>query len=95
MSAAGSKRAGSGVIEFLCSRGIRINAQNRYGQTALMIAASRQNPSAVQSLIKAGADANVRDGLGRTALSYASSPRRNTVATRKVTELIRKATTKE
>lgn len=58
-------------IKFLVDRGADLNAQNKYGQTALMLAASHPNPGETNFLISRGADVNLRDKDKETALTYA------------------------
>ena len=48
-----------------------MNARTNKGFTALMYAAIGGHAEAIIALIEAGADVNVRDRLGRTALDYA------------------------
>ena len=54
----------------LIEAGADVNAQTKYGYTALMYAAG-YNASYTAQLIKAGADVNVKDDAGHTALMYA------------------------
>jgi ankyrin repeat protein len=48
-----------------------VNAQNNQGQTALMRAAEHNLVNNVRLLMHAGADFNLRDKEGRTAITYA------------------------
>ncbi len=53
------------------AKGIDVNAHDEYGNTVLMEAASDiQNPDIITALIKAGADAKVKDKDGKTAWDY-------------------------
>ena len=54
-------------IENVLKKGIDINCQNKFGRTALMIAAAH-NSDAVMLLLNYGADPNLADHQGRTAL---------------------------
>jgi hypothetical protein len=54
----------------LVRAGARINAQNKGGQTALMILAARDETDEIRSALKAGANARLKDWMGRTALDY-------------------------
>jgi uncharacterized protein len=53
--------------------GARVDAQDREGRTALMLAAFNGQTAAVASLLERGAEPGQRDGAGRNALMYASS----------------------
>ncbi|MBD5433388.1 MAG: hypothetical protein HDR35_03695 [Treponema sp.] len=55
----------------LIKAGADVNAQTKYGYTALMYAAG-YNASYTAQLIKANADVNVKDDAGHTALMYAA-----------------------
>ena len=48
-----------------------LRARNRYGQTALHIAARRNNLGIVRALIDAGADPHIRDAYSETAIKVA------------------------
>jgi ankyrin repeat protein len=61
-----------GLLKELMSAGARIDAMNSVGQNALFVAA-RNNVEAVDLLIKSGADLNVRDEDGQTALMAMAS----------------------
>jgi ankyrin repeat protein len=60
------------VFRFLLSRGARVNYRNRWGQTALVLAARYQNWDLVRLLLDHGADPNVRNWNGATPLIYAA-----------------------
>ncbi len=59
------------VIDFLLDRGLRVDAGDHAGATALVVAASHARPRVVRHLLARGADANLRDAGGDTALSHA------------------------
>lgn len=52
----------------------RLNEVNEHKQTLLMLAVSENNLYKVKRLIEAGADLNLQDKKGRTALMYALAP---------------------
>lgn len=58
-------------VKFLVDRGADVNAQNKWGQTALMMAANNGLLNIVNFLIDNGAKVNLRDKDGETALRYA------------------------
>ena len=60
------------IVQVLLDAGSNVNAENPYGRTALMAAASRGNRDIVQSLLAAGADVNRKDHQGYTALIFAA-----------------------
>jgi TonB family protein len=56
--------------EDLLKAGAKVNAVNDEGMTALMLIAQHGDPDEVGTLLKAGADARLKDAEGRTALDY-------------------------
>lgn len=58
-------------VRALLIRGADINAPDKDGKTALMIAAEHGELECVQILLEAGADRALLDKLGKTALDYA------------------------
>ena len=65
----------SKIIHFLIQKGADINAQEIYGNTALIYAVRDTNSDAdymnnVKALVESGADLNIEDGVGRRALFY-------------------------
>lgn len=67
----------AGHLEPFLQRGVPINARDKEGKTALMIAAASPRDhalgvGAVSHLVAKGADINLQDELGRTALMYAA-----------------------
>lgn len=60
------------LIKMLIGARANINAQNRFGNTALMIALERGFDSIVQALLEAQADVNIQNNEGKTALMIAA-----------------------
>ena len=61
------------VIERLVELGADVNARDKFGMTALMMALDSTNPEVIDLLVKLGADVNARDtSLGRTILMLAA-----------------------
>ena len=56
------------LVDLLTTRGCSINACNVYGQTPLYLCCTKDS---VMACVKAGADLNIRDKLGRNYLHYA------------------------
>lgn len=67
----GDRSDPNGFGEFLVERGADLNARNRLGQTALMIAATQHSLDITNFLIAKGANVNLRDKDKETALTYA------------------------
>jgi TonB family protein len=59
--------------EDLLNAGAEVNAANDDGMTALMLLVQRGDPDEVETLLKAGADARMKDSKGRTGLDYLNS----------------------
>jgi len=59
------------VIEFLLENSAYIDAESPNGSTPLMMAAMYGSPEAVKVLIQAGADLNIKNQLGLSALDFA------------------------
>lgn len=59
------------VINYLIAAEAKINLQNKVGETALMRAVLRNSMPAVIALLKAGADATLKNKEGKTALDLA------------------------
>jgi ankyrin repeat protein len=55
------------IARGLIDRGADVNAQSKSGVTALMIAATHNNPPMIGMLIDAGADPTLKNKLGQTA----------------------------
>ncbi len=60
------------VVDFLLSKGVNVNAQSSDGNTPLLIATGTDQVNLVQKLLDKGADPNIKNLLGDTALFYAS-----------------------
>lgn len=60
-----------GCIDSLIAAGAEINAKDKYGQTALMLAAPRGHDEIVGRLIAAGADLDVTAKYGLSAVMLA------------------------
>jgi ankyrin repeat protein len=60
-----------GTFRELLDCGADVDARNAYGQTPLIVAVYQMNPTAAEALIKKGADVNIKDDSGKTALDYA------------------------
>ncbi len=59
------------IARGLLDRGADVNAQSKSGVTALMIAATHNNPPMIGMLIDAGADPTIKNKLGQTAADVA------------------------
>lgn len=57
-----------GTVEFLLSRGAKVNVQESDGQTALHVACQFENTDIVKSLMRNGADVNILDNKKQSAL---------------------------
>lgn len=60
-----------GLMAYLLKHGANVNAQDKWGRTALMVASRAVDPKADLLLLAQGADVNARDKYGRTALMWA------------------------
>ncbi len=60
------------ILGFLFQKGIDINNQDSYGQTALKVAAKRGHDSTVQLLLQNEANIHIQNGSGETALYWAA-----------------------
>ena len=58
------------VDEDLLKAGAEVNAVNDDGMSALMLLVQHGDPDEVEALLRAGADARMKDSKGRTALDY-------------------------
>src|SRR5579875_448163 len=61
-----------GKVLDLISTGADVNAKNKWGETALMLAAQHGRAEAVKILIEAKADVNAKNKWGETALMFAA-----------------------
>lgn len=59
------------IARGLLDRGADVNAQSKSGVTALMVAATHNNPPMIGMLIDAGADPALKNNLGQTAADVA------------------------
>jgi uncharacterized protein len=62
----------STVVEMLVEAGADVNARLVSGWTALTCAAFNDKTETVKILLEAGADRGIKNGIGKTALDYAS-----------------------
>lgn len=60
------------LVQMLIKAGANLNAQNRFGNTALMIALERGFDSIVGAMLEAQADVNIQNSEGKTALMIAA-----------------------
>ena len=67
------------LVNALIERGANLRAADKFGVTALMLAADRGNTDVVRRLIEAGADIHARSHDGRTALMEAAGSLENQV----------------
>jgi ankyrin repeat protein len=58
------------LIDVLAPAGTNINAQNDDGDTALILAVKSQNTHFAESLVKNGADPNIKNSSGKRAVDY-------------------------
>lgn len=61
---------GAAAVEMLVSRGAAVNAQDKDGTTPLHAAVDRGSVTAVEALLRAGADPGLFDGQGRAARDF-------------------------
>lgn len=61
------------TIEKLLSKGVKIDARDRTGATALLIAAHGNKIAAAEALIDAGADVNAKDKISDSPYLYAGA----------------------
>ena len=60
-----SEHCNSDIVQNLTDAGAEVNAVNKYGETALMLANEFGNSDVVLVLIAAGADVNAKDNEGK------------------------------
>ncbi|KAG2445106.1 hypothetical protein HYH02_008973 [Chlamydomonas schloesseri] len=60
--------------------GLKPDAANEFGQTALHVAALWGNVEAIQALVECGADVNITNSRGSTPLHFGASAKKNTLA---------------
>ena len=68
------------MAKMLLGKGISINAKDRYGLTALHLAATRGNNGVVELLISKNADSNMRSTNGKTAYNFAIESKHTKIA---------------
>ena len=66
-----AKKGDTAAVETLLAKGVKVNARQNDGSTALMVAAFTRHIDALQALLDAGADVNARDNSGLTPLMKA------------------------
>ncbi|EMB26411.1 ankyrin repeat domain-containing protein [Treponema denticola] len=59
------------AVQALLEKKADTNIQSKDGQTALILSVGRREADIVEMLVKHGADCNIKDGLGMSALGYA------------------------
>ena len=59
------------IAKGLIERGADVNAKSKSGTTALMVAATHNNPPMIGLLIEAGADTEAKNNQGKTAAEVA------------------------
>lgn len=59
------------IVEILTAEGANVNAKEKYGFTALMLAAMEGHADMVKMLLSKGANVRARDNNGKTALKHA------------------------
>lgn len=67
------------TVQDYLAKGFDVNAKNRFGETALMIAAQNGNKNIVEMLIASGANVNAQNSYGSTALIKATCLHENEV----------------
>ncbi len=95
MTASASYQLNPDVVNFLLSKGANINAQDRYGNTALHYAAHRGSLKLVQCFLSKGAKLNIRSKDGSTPLDMANSHGHFTATQKRVISLLQKALRKK
>ncbi len=60
-------------VKAMIASGIDVNAKNKDGLTAVMVAAWAGKPELLKAMIAAGADVNAKDKFGNTALHFAAA----------------------
>jgi ankyrin repeat protein len=61
-----------GIIDAMAAAGADVNAQNKNGDTALILAVKAQNTHFAENLVKNGADPNIKNSSGKRAIDYVS-----------------------
>ena len=84
------RRGDTAAVQVLIEAGADVNAEDNYGQTALIVATALGHTDAVRALIEAGADVNARSKQGATALMVAQGAGQN-----EVVGILKKAGAKE
>lgn len=68
IAASGEKKEDNFILQLLLKSGAKLNAQNKFGRTALVVAVRAQKLDNVEILCKAGADLDIPDEKGHTAV---------------------------
>jgi ankyrin repeat protein len=79
-SAKYAREAACEIITILKESGAGVDVQNKYGMTALILAARGGHSENVACLIAQGADVNAKSYSGETALKFAELINRNDMA---------------
>ena len=64
------RRSDRAVVADLLTRGVRVDARNERGQTALLIATHANDVALARLLIEAGADVNAKDDIQKSTNRY-------------------------
>ena len=66
-----SRQGNLEAVKLLIDKGVDVNARNRSGSSALIVAAYTNRPGVVKALLETGADTDIKNRKGLTALQAA------------------------